>query len=137
MHVLLRKETRGMTINFESETPIYIQIAEELEDAILSGAFPEGTQVPSTTEISVSYKINPATVLKGVTLLVDGDILYKKRGVGMFVKEGAAEKILVHRRQAFFDRYILSLLNEAEKLHIGRQELVQMIERGGAASQEQ
>ena len=66
-----------MTINFDSDVPIYIQIAEGIEDAILSGAFPEETQIPSTTEISVGYKINPATVLKGVTLLVDGGILYR------------------------------------------------------------
>ena len=56
---------RTWRIDFDSETPIYIQIAEEMEDAILSGAFPEESQVPSTTEISATYRINPATVLKG------------------------------------------------------------------------
>ena len=55
-----------MRIDFDSETPIYIQIAEEMEDAILSGAFPQESQVPSTTEISATYRINPATVLKGM-----------------------------------------------------------------------
>ena len=75
-----------MQFNFESDTPIYMQVAEQIKDAILSGAFLEETQVPSTTEISVTYKINPATVLKGMTLLTDAGILYKKRGVGMFVK---------------------------------------------------
>lgn len=123
-----------MTFDFECDTPIYIQVAEQLEDAILSGAFPEGTQVPSTTEISVNYKINPATVLKGITRLVDAGILYKKRGVGMFVMEGAAEQILGQRRQGFYDRYILSLLEEAKKLHINREDLVRMIERGVAES---
>ena len=59
-----------MTINFESGKPIYIQVAEEIENGVLSGAFAEETQVPSTTEISVSYKINPATVLKGMNILV-------------------------------------------------------------------
>ena len=72
-----------MQFNFESDTPIYMQVAEQIKDAILSGAFLEETQVPSTTEISVTYKINPATVLKGMTLLPDAGILYKKRGVGM------------------------------------------------------
>ena len=57
-----------MQFNFESDTPIYMQVAEQIKDAILSGAFLEETQVPSTTEISVTYKINPATVLKGMTL---------------------------------------------------------------------
>ena len=68
-----------MQFNFESDTPIYIQVAEQIKDAILSGAFPEETQIPSTTEVSVTYKINPATALRGVTLLVDAGILYKKR----------------------------------------------------------
>ena len=58
-----------MQFNFESDTPIYMQVAEQIKDAILSGAFLEETQVPSTTEISVTYKINPATVLMGMTLL--------------------------------------------------------------------
>ena len=90
-----------MQFNFESDTPIYMQVAEQIKDAILSGAFLEETQVPSTTEISVTYKINPATVLKGMTLLTDAGILYKKRGVGMFVKKGAAGTILKQRKNAF------------------------------------
>lgn len=119
-----------MTINFESEVPIYLQIAEEVENGILSGAFQEETQVPSTTEISVGYKINPATVLKGMGKLVDNGILYKKRGVGMFVKEGAVEQILGERRQRFYEGFVKNLLSEAEKLRISKQELIRMIEEG-------
>ncbi len=117
-----------MQFNFESDTPIYIQVAEQIKDAILSGAFPEETQIPSTTEVSVTYKINPATVLRGVTLLVDAGILYKKRGVGIFVQKGAAEKILNQRKDAFYNGYIIRLLEEAKKLHISRQEIIRMIE---------
>lgn len=119
-----------MILDFDSEIPIYLQIAEGIEDAILSGAFPEETQVPSTTEISVTYKINPATVLKGMNLLVDEHILYKKRGVGMFVSQGAGEKILSKRRQAFYDAYVVKLLQEAEKLHITKEYLIEMIKGG-------
>lgn len=117
-----------MQFNFESDTPIYMQVAEQIKDAILSGAFPEETQIPSTTEVSVTYKINPATVLRGVTLLVDAGILYKKRGVGIFVQKGAAEKILNQRKDAFYNGYIIRLLEEAKKLHISRQEIIRMIE---------
>ena len=117
-----------MQFNFESDTPIYMQVAEQIKDAILSGAFPEETQIPSTTEVSVTYKINPATVLRGVTLLVDAGILYKKRGVGIFVQKGAAEKILNQRKDAFYNGYIIHLLEEAKKLHISRQEIIRMIE---------
>lgn len=105
-----------------------MQVAEQIKDAILSGAFPEETQIPSTTEVSVTYKINPATVLRGVTLLVDAGILYKKRGVGIFVQKGAAEKILNQRKDAFYNGYIIRLLEEAKKLHISRQEIIRMIE---------
>lgn len=117
-----------MHIDFDSEKPIYQQVAEEIEDAILTGAFPEETQVPSTTEISVTYKINPATVLKGMTLLVDENTLYKKRGVGMFVREGAPARILEKRKRDFYRVYVTRLLDEAEKLHISRQEILDMIQ---------
>ena len=73
------------------DRPIFQQIAEQLEEAILSGAYPEESQVPSITEYSVQYRINPATALKGINLLVDAGLLYKKRGVGMFVASGARD----------------------------------------------
>ena len=72
------------------DRPIFQQIAEQLEEAILSGAYPEESQVPSITEYSVQYRINPATALKGINLLVDAGLLYKKRGVGMFVASARA-----------------------------------------------
>lgn len=119
-----------MKLDFDNGTPIYLQIADQIEDSILSGMFPEDTQVPSTTEISTLYKINPATVLKGMTLLVDGGILYKRRGVGMFVKEGARESIRAKRRQSFFTDYINALLAEAAKLEITPDEVIRMIQEG-------
>ena len=119
-----------MRIDFDSETPIYIQIAEEIEDAVLSGAFPEESQVPSTTEISTTYRINPATVLKGMALLTDEGVLYKKRGLGMFVRAGAPEQIREKRRRMFYETYIVSLLEEAGKLGIDKEELIRLIESG-------
>ena len=119
-----------MRIDFDSETPIYIQIAKEMEDAILSGAFPQESQVPSTTEISATYRINPATVLKGMALLTDEGVLYKKRGLGMFVRAGAPEQIREKRRRMFYETYIVSLLEEAGKLGIDKEELIRLIESG-------
>ena len=109
------------------EKPIYLQIAEQIEDAILTEAFPEETQIPSTTEISVTYKMNPATALKGINLLVDAGTVYKKRGLGMFVARGAKKKIMEKRKQEFYNRYIVSLLEEAGKLGISRRELAAML----------
>jgi GntR family transcriptional regulator len=119
-----------MLLNFNNEKPIYIQLAEAMEDDILKGIFEEETQVPSTTEISINFKINPATAGKGINLLVDEQILYKKRGVGMFVSSGAKEKILQKRKEAFYNNFILSLLEEALKLEIPKSEIISMIERG-------
>lgn len=119
-----------MLINFEDERPIFVQIAEGIEDAILSGAFLEESQIPSTTEISVSYKINPATALKGINLLVDSGILFKKRGVGMFVTPGATKKLIEKRRNLFYENYITRLIDEAKRLGIAQTEITAMIERG-------
>ncbi|MGI6113864.1 MAG: GntR family transcriptional regulator, partial [Mahellales bacterium] len=94
------------------------------------GIFEEETQVPSTTEISIKFKINPATAGKGVNLLVDEGIIYKKRGVGMFVCKGAKDRVLQKRRESFYKDFILSLLEEASKLGMSKEEIIKMIERG-------
>lgn len=119
-----------LNLDFNSEKPIYLQLAEEIEDAILSGAYEEETQIPSTTEISVGYKINPATALKGINRLVDDGIVYKKRGLGMFVSTGAKEKIHDKRKETFFETYIISLVSEAKKLAITKDDILKMLERG-------
>ena len=117
-------------MQISEDKPIFLQIYEGIEEAIVSGAFPEESQIPSTTEFSVTYKINPATVLKGVTMLVDEGIIYKKRGVGMFVAEGAREKVLSKRREQFYDRFVSQMVEEAKRLNISREELDQMIGKG-------
>jgi DNA-binding transcriptional regulator YhcF (GntR family) len=119
-----------MQINFESEKPIFVQLADWLSDSIISGAIKEGEQIPSTTEMSVSLKINPATALKGVNMLVDKGIIYKKRGLGMFVSEGAVEKLKKERQSEFFGEYIKKMLDEAAKLGLSKKDIIEMIERG-------
>lgn len=121
-----------MRLNFESEKPIFLQIAEGIEDAILSGAFVEEGQIPSITELSVGCKINPATALKGINLLVDSGIVYKKRGVGMFVATGAVEKLMQKRKEFFFENFISGLIDEANKLGLSKEDIQSMIERGFA-----
>lgn len=119
-----------MSDNLTGDRPIFLQIAEMLEDAILSGAYDEEDQIPSITELSVAYTINPATALKGVNLLVDAGLLYKRRGLGMFVAQGAREKLVEKRKESFYEDYVQSLLKEADKLAIGKDELLGMIQRG-------
>lgn len=110
------------------EKSIYIQIAEMIENDILRDIIMEEERVPSTNELTKMYTINPATAAKGINLLVDKGILYKKRGVGMFVQSGAKEKIKEGRKAEFYERFIKSLLQEAGSLGISRQELIHMIE---------
>ncbi|MDL2218264.1 GntR family transcriptional regulator [Christensenellaceae bacterium OttesenSCG-928-M15] len=116
-----------MLLEFDKETPIYVQLKEGIEDAILKGVYGEDEQIPSTTEISATYHINPATALKGINMLVDAGIIYKKRGLGMFVNNGAKELILKSRRQAFFEKYILAITEEAKKLGVSAEDLISMI----------
>lgn len=119
-----------MDLNLHSDKPIFLQIAEGIEDGILSGAFLETEQIPSITEFSVRYNINPATANKGINLLVDQEIIYKKRGVGMFVAEGAVEKLKSNRKERFYQDYVVELVDEARRLEITRQEAQDMVVRG-------
>ena len=117
-------------MKLDGDKPIFIQLAEGLEDFILSGAYQEETQIPSTTEISVVYKINPATALKGISILVEDEIVYKKRGLGMFVTKGAVGKIMVRRKKTYYESFVLPLIAEAGKLGLTKADLIKMIERG-------
>ncbi|MBN1191190.1 MAG: GntR family transcriptional regulator [Dehalococcoidales bacterium] len=120
-----------MQLNLEyNEKPIFLQFAEELEENILKGIFEEESQIPSTTEVSINLRINPATANRGVNLLVDEGIIYKKRGIGMFVAAGARKKIIKKRRNAFYESYILPLIRESKNLELRKSEILAMIERG-------
>ena len=121
-----------MKIDFGSQTPIFLQLSQGLEDEILSGVYREGEQIPSITELAASYKINPATALKGINLLVDAGIVYKKRGIGMFVSRGALQLLKEKRQDEFFQQYVLPMVQEAKRLSIQPETLRDWIERGFA-----
>lgn len=116
-----------MKLELNDHEPIFIQISKAIEDEILCDSIKEGMQVPSTTELSKFYKINPATVLKGVNILVDKEILFKKRGIGMFVYKGAKEIIKNGRKENFKEVYLKDLIGEAKKIGITKEELLDMI----------
>lgn len=119
-----------MKQELDQEKPIFIQIAETIEDGILTGAFREEEQIPSITEFSVNYKINPATALKGINLLVDESILFKKRGVGMFVSKGAVQKLKEKRQSHFYESFVCKMIEEARRLGMTSDDIIAMIERG-------
>lgn len=119
-----------MQFDFNGSAPLYQQLASQLEEMIFTGGFEEETQVPSTTQLSQQLHINPATVLKGMNLLVDRGLLEKRRGLGMFVCPGARQKIMENRKDNFYEDYVKKLLVEAAKLGITKKHLIELIERG-------
>lgn len=118
---------RELPQSFDDKKPIYIQVRDRLEDMIVKGQLEEGDQAPSTTEMASFYKINHITVGKGVNQLVDEGVLFKRRGIGMFVAEGAREKLLENRTQTFAEEYIQPMLEEAEKLELTKEEIIEQI----------
>ena len=119
-----------MEFNFSGEKPLFQQVADQIAEGIFNGAYLEGEQIPSTTEISKSYQINPATVLKGMNLLVERQLIEKKRGIGMFVLPGAQERVRSAQKEEFLNKEVLEVVAEAKKLGITAEQLKQLIERG-------
>lgn len=113
----------------ETNIPIYLQISQFIENEIISNRLTTDDKVPSTNEFSKSMNVNPATAGKGLNELVNQGILYKKRGLGMFVTKGA-KNIIVNKRKKFFMKHLLpEFLNEAKQLNISKEELIEMIGR--------
>ncbi|QEO14763.1 GntR family transcriptional regulator [Agromyces intestinalis] len=118
----------------DESRPIFIQIAEQVENDIIDGTLLEGSQIPSTNEFAAFLRVNPATALKGVNRLVDDGIVEKRRGIGMFVTAGARERLIERRRAEFAAQYLRPLMVEAEKLGIGPEELAAMVRAERIAS---
>ncbi len=117
-----------MIIDEKSLTPIFIQVKEWLEEEILKGHILEEEQVPSTNQFASIYQINPATARKGFSLLVDEGILYKKRGIGMFVATGAKAQIQNRAKERFINESLSALLAEAKNLGMTKSEVIQILQ---------
>ena len=111
----------------DDSRPIFLQIATSIEDQILDGSLPEESQVPSINELAAFHRINPATALKGINLLVDANILYKRRGIGMFVSAGAAQTLRQARQSTFKHQWVRPLTAQARALDISPAQLCAMI----------
>jgi len=112
---------------FDEKTPIFMQVAQTISNEILSGIYAEGDQIASTNEFAAFYKINPATAGKGINLLVDQGILFKRRGIGMFVAEGARARLLTERITNFSDNQLREFVREARALGLSLAELQNLI----------
>lgn len=115
----------------DESRPIFVQIAEKIENDILEMRLAEESQVPSTNQFAAIYQINPATAAKGINLLAQEGVLYKKRGIGMFVAEGAREQLLQKRRNQFYTQFVQTMLHEARKLGLTVEQVTEMIKKEG------
>lgn len=113
---------------FDDRSPIYLQIADGIKDDVLSGVLKEDEQVMSTNQYAAFYRINPATAAKGFAQLVDEGVLYKKRGIGMFVSPDARARLRTERRERFFTGVVDPMLAEAKVLGIDVEEIVRHLE---------
>ncbi|GIG68611.1 GntR family transcriptional regulator [Phytomonospora endophytica] len=113
---------------FDDRTPIYQQIAARLKQDILDGTLAEGDQVMSTNQYATYYRINPATAAKGVHQLVEEGVLHKRRGLGMYVTEGAREKLLAQRRDRFFTEMVEPMAAEASLIGVPLADVVRHLE---------
>ena len=111
----------------DESLPIFQQIAQIIRNDIVEGQIKEGEKVPSENELSNFYNINRATVRKGLQTLVDEEIIYKKRGIGMFVMEGAKAKLLNERKKQYKNEYIWPLLEEAKRLGMSVDKVIELI----------
>jgi GntR family transcriptional regulator len=117
---------------FDDRGPIYLQIADGIKNDVLSGALKEDEQVMSTNQYAAFYRINPATAAKGFAHLVDEGVLYKRRGIGMFVSPDARDKLRRARRERFFAEVVDPMLAEAARIGVPVDEILQHIRAGKA-----
>lgn len=118
-----------MYFNMDSTTPIYMQIAEWVENEILADRLVADGKVYSQYQLAELFNINPATAGKGLTILVENEILYKKRGLGMFVTANAKEHILATRRNNTLYKMAREIVVEAKRLSVSDIELLALIKK--------
>lgn len=109
---------------FDGRDPVYLQIADRIRQDVLTGALQAEEQVMSTTQYAQTFRINPATAAKAFAQLVDEGVLYKRRGVGMFVAPGARERLVAERRETFFTDVVDPVADEARVLGIDVEDVV-------------
>ena len=114
-----------MSTQWDDNQPIYWQLRERTVAAILDGALLEGQPLPSVRQVAVDFQVNPLTVSKAYQSLVDDELVEKKRGVGMFVCEGARSKLLSSERERYLSEEWPRQAEKIRQLGLSVEELVQ------------
>jgi DNA-binding transcriptional regulator YhcF (GntR family) len=120
---------------FDDRSPIYQQIADKIKDDILKGTLQEDEQVMSTNQYASFYRINPATAAKGFQQLIEEGILYKKRGIGMFVSQSARETLRRQRQERFFEEVVDAMVTEARMIGIPLSDIIRRVEESNGGGQ--
>ena len=123
-----------MTFEWNDKQPIYRQLRDLVAERIMDGTFPEGDAVPSVRQVASDYQINHLTVGKAYQELVDAGLLEKRRGLGMFVREGACNALTTDEKQQFIDDEVPAFLERAKVLGMNTQELVELLLDTGGES---
>ncbi len=112
-----------MEINWDNKEPIYLQLRDRLVELIMDGILAEGDALPSVRQISSEQRINPITVSKAFQILVDEELVEKKRGLGMYVLSGAKEKLSTQEKSKFLEKEWPQILERIDRLGLGIDEL--------------
>lgn len=127
----MNQRTPTTQSSFDGPEPIYRQIAEQIRDDVVEGVLAEEEQVMSTTQYATTFRINPATAAKAFAELTDEGVLYKKRGLGMFVAAGARERLIVQRRERYFADVLAPAVTEALRIGIPLSAVAAFVARQG------
>ena len=113
-----------MDHQWNDNQPIYRQLRDRVVAMILDGVLKEGDPLPSVRNVSADFRVNPLTVLKGYQELVDEELVEKRRGLGMFVREGARKLLLKGERQKFLSEEWPRIAETIQRLGLTREELL-------------
>ena len=116
-----------LNFNVDNTIPIYLQVSEWIENEILADRLHPDGKVYSQYQLAEIFNINPATAGKGLTVLVEKEILYKKRGLGMFVIGDAKQRILTTRRSDTLTKMAKEIVEEAKRLGVPDEDLIELI----------
>jgi DNA-binding transcriptional regulator YhcF (GntR family) len=115
-------------MKFDDSVPIYLQIKEEIENAIITNSLKEEEAIPSIRTLAQQYRLNPQTVSNAVSELMNEGVIFKKRGIGMFVEKGALLKLKKKKNQKFHSDDLLKLIQKSRSLGISKKDLISTIE---------
>ena len=113
-----------MTLEFNDGQPIYRQLRDRVVEMILDGVLKEGDPLPSVRTVAAEYRVNPLTILKAYQQLVDEELVEKRRGLGMFVRDGARNLLLEGERQKFLSEQWPRVYATIQRLGLNPKELL-------------